>query len=999
MVLCNAMALSAESYVPREGQIPVSVYQTTKDRPFHEIKTTPFTKHSYQALVPFDLDAAVPATEYLGCGISMTDASCWILSEMNQEERRALYDMAFSKKGANLSMLRLNCGSSDYATEVYNYNDHEGDVAMKHFSIERDELYMIPIIREVLSYRPDAYVYSAVWSVPGWMKDNGRMVGGRLLDKYVPAVANYWAEYLKAYRDRGIDIKAISAQNEPETDQLGGAPATLVSPEQENALIKEYFPKVFKKYGLDTEVWLLDHNYSRYERVLAQLEDARLREKIGAIAWHPYGGSPDDAAAIHEKYPDIPMHLTERGPSATMWTAQTCHWWCDVIFNALNAGCSSYTGWNLVLDENGAPNTGKSPCMGLFTKDSQTGELSTSTQYEVFCQFSPFVERGAQILKVSGPQAKWLRSIAFRNPNGDYVIVFSYDGQNGVADRERIEIKFKDQYLHLPLPKDTWSMTTVVIRNSAQPESGNSVRPEPEDPNVTVITLLEGEKWWGGAINDGDRQPYSDIKPLDLSRENLGGATAPFLLSSRGRYVWSDRPFSYSFEGPVLKIESRYGKVEPVLAGSTLKDACLAAMKAHFPFNGVTPPELFFTKPQFNNWIEIYINGINQKVVDEYTDAIAANDFPCGVYMMDGGYLTHQGSNTFVPEDFPDPEAMFSKIRSYGWKSLIWAAYFVSADSREYKSLRYHPNTGARDYLVHRSRGKEAAILRWWSGISAAWDLTNPEVSDYYVGWMKEFLGRYGIDGIKFDAGDPASFFSDNDFRFYQKDAEPVDYVNCWNRVGLEFPWNEFRSGFRVGGMPLVMRLHDKKHTWEDLRKISPQMQLSGLMGSPYAVADMVGGGDCVSFPPSGFTIDHKLFIRSCQLQALMPMMQFSLAPWRVLTKEECDICRHFAELHVAFGPYIMELARHASKTGEPILRSMEYEFPGMGYDRQMQQFMLGSRYLVAPVTDEDDHVTVYLPKGKWKDDLGKVFKGPQVIQLQNVPLDRLPYYERMDLK
>ena len=57
---------------------------------------------------------------------------------------------------------------------------------------------------------------------------------------------------------------------------------------------------------------------------------------------------------------------------------------------------------------------------------------------------------------------------------------------------------------------------------------------------------------------------------------------------------------------------------------------------------------------------------------------------------------------------------------------------------------------------------------------------------------------------------------------------------------------------------------------------------------------------------------------------------------------------------------------------------------------------MLGPKYLVAPVTEENDSKTVYLPAGKWRDDLGKVFRGPKVLQLENVPIERLPYYERL---
>ena len=108
-------------------------------------------------------------------------------------------------------------------------------------------------------------------------------------------------------------------------------------------------------------------------------------------------------------------------------------------------------------------------------------------------------------------------------------------------------------------------------------------------------------------------------------------------------------------------------------------------------------------------------------------------------------------------------------------------------------------------------------------------------------------------------------------------------------------------------------------------------------------------------------------------------------------------MCRRFANLHVEFGPYIMEQVHHASASGEPIMRSMEYEFPGNGYETVNQQFMLGPRYLVAPVVNEDDSKTVYLPAGIWKDDLGQEFNGPQVLELKDVAVDRLPYYERID--
>ena len=145
-VCASAMA---QVYVPQEDGIRFKVLQTTKDKPLHQIRTSSFTQHPFTTMKSIDLDAATPSHEYFGCGVSMTDASCWILSQMDPEARHKLLKDAFSTRGMNLSMVRLNCGASDYSTDLYNYNDTPGDVEMKNFSIARDEAYIIPIVKQI----------------------------------------------------------------------------------------------------------------------------------------------------------------------------------------------------------------------------------------------------------------------------------------------------------------------------------------------------------------------------------------------------------------------------------------------------------------------------------------------------------------------------------------------------------------------------------------------------------------------------------------------------------------------------------------------------------------------------------------------------------------------------------------------------------------------------------------------------------------------------------
>ena len=516
----------------------------------------------------------------------------------------------------------------------------------------------------------------------------------------------------------------------------------------------------------------------------------------------------------------------------------------------------------------------------------------------------------------------------------------------------------------------------------------------------SAVDLLPGEVWWGGGGGDGHNQPYGKGDSKRINLHTCGSTSSPLLISSRGRYIWSEKPFAYAFKGGRLILDSYEERLSPVKVGNTLKEAYLSVAQTHMRFNGEAPPDVFFTRPQWNNWIEIFLNGVNQKVVDEYTADLAASGFPCGVYMMDGGWLSHQGSYEFYERDFPDPKGMFGRINAQGWIPLIWTAHFVSPDSREYKRLRYHQKFKGLDYLAYRKApgSREAAVVRWWSGVSAVYDLTKPDAMAFYVKTLKDFAAQYGIKGFKFDAGDPG-FFVD-DCRFHDESAEPVDYTRLYAELAArEFPYHEIRVSWKCGGLPLVTRLNDRSHAWTGDRgqdTVIPQVIACGLLGCPYLVADMVGGGWETSFV--GRKIDERLFVRSAALQSLLPMMQFSLLPTRHLSPEGVELCRGFAKLHMDFAPYIMELVRHASKTGEPIVRAMEYEFPHQGFNRSMQQFMLGSRWLIAPVVTPDDNVTVSLPSGRWLDDLGEPHEGPKTLQLKDVPLSRLPRFRRTDI-
>ena len=510
-------------------------------------------------------------------------------------------------------------------------------------------------------------------------------------------------------------------------------------------------------------------------------------------------------------------------------------------------------------------------------------------------------------------------------------------------------------------------------------------------PYISTIEPLEGEKWWGAATFFGSHMPYDNFDEKDLSASNYLNQSAPLFVSSKGRYIWSDKPFKFSVKDGVITIESEFEKVEPVIAHKTLKDAYLGAAKMYFDAPRKIPQDVFFSMPQYNTWIELMYNQ-NQADIEKYADNIIKHGFPVGVFMVDDNWQNHYGNFDFRAEKFPDPKAMTDRLHAKGFKVMLWICPFVSPDSAEYRELK------KAGFLLKKKGGSSPAIVEWWNGMSACYDLTNPDAREHLKNKLLETQKKYGVDGFKFDAGDKAAVSYGVDFF---GGATPSDFCQSWAKMGLDFPYNEYRACWKMGLQPLVQRLQDKSYSWDGIRQLIPDMLAAGLLGYPYACPDMIGGGEFSSFLNPDMTpidvskIDQKLIVRSCQIHALMPMMQFSVAPWRILDKEHLEICRKFANLHKQFGPYILELARYASKTGEPIVRHMEYEFPNQGFELCKDQFMLGDKYLVAPVLTPEDSREVSLPKGKWKDDLGKVWNGGSKIKI-DVPIDRLPYFEKM---
>jgi glucosylceramidase len=374
------------------------------------------------------LDPGKKFQEILGFGGAFTDAACYMFNQLSPPAREQLFHEMFHPSEMGLSVCRICVGSSDYALKIYSFDEGEPDPDLKRFSIEHDRAYILPVLRQARLANPELFLFASPWSPPGWMKFNGTMLGGSMTRHSLPAYARYFLKFLQAYAAEGVPLQAITPQNEVDTDQDGKMPACIWAQEYEIEFVRDHLGPLLESSGIPAKIWILDHNYNLWGRVMDEFEDDQLRKYCNAVAWHGYAGTPDRMSKVQEAFPGVEMYWTEGGPDykdpgyATDW----CNW--GLTFSTvLHNGCRSITAWNLALDELGRPNIGPFSCGGVVTINSQTNEITRSGQYWAFAHFSRVIGRGARRFDSQSAAAD-LQHVGVENPGGQQVLVVTNAG-------------------------------------------------------------------------------------------------------------------------------------------------------------------------------------------------------------------------------------------------------------------------------------------------------------------------------------------------------------------------------------------------------------------------------------------------------------------------------------------------------------------------------------------------------------------------------------------
>jgi glucosylceramidase len=389
-----------------------------------------------------------------GFGASITDSSAWLLSQkLTAAQRNAVLKQLFdTKQGIGLAILRQPMGSSDFSLADYSYDDMppgESDPQLKHFTIDRDRQYIIPVLREALTVNPKLKIIASPWSPPGWMKTSGSMIGGTLLPSSFAPLARYFVRFVQSYEAAGVPIFAVTPENEPRNIPAD-YPGMGMTAEEQATFVREHLGPAFRDAHLKTKIMIFDHNWDMIDFPDMILSDPHAAEFSAGTATHCYGGGPEAQTKLHDHFPVKDIWLTEcsggEWQKGNLLVAQASL----VIETTRNWG-KSVVLWNLALDQNHGPHLGGcTDCRAVVTIDHSTSPTTVipTVDFTALAHASKFVAPGALRIDSSSSEESPLKHVAFRNPDGSIVMLVLNPATTAIT----FNVVMQGQYATYELP-------------------------------------------------------------------------------------------------------------------------------------------------------------------------------------------------------------------------------------------------------------------------------------------------------------------------------------------------------------------------------------------------------------------------------------------------------------------------------------------------------------------------------------------------------------------
>lgn len=440
----------------------ITWYSTTEKVPFQAETYTQGTQvDSFVKL------SGIKDQKITGFGGCFNELGWVALLDLSDEKKKEVLDLLFDEgqDGLKFNLCRMPIGASDYATKWYSHNETEGDYEMKHFSIERDYVHLLPFIKEAYNRNSEMKMFASPWSPPTWLKYPQAYNFGKLIwtPENLNAYALYFTKFIQAYEKIGIKINQVHVQNEPMVSQK--FPSCKWTGEEFAEFIGKYLGPAFEREAIDSEIWLgtlngpepdfFDRNlttgYDNYANLVLHDQDAAKYVKGVGYQWAGKYG----IAQTHESWPEIGLMQTENECGEGKNTWEYAKYIYGLFRHYFTNGANAYVYWNMVLHQDGESTWGWKQ-NSLVSVLPGKNEYVLNHEYYVMKHFSPFIKVGAIRLGLSGHFAS--NSVAFENPDGEIVFVIFNPFKAGKC----VELTLGEDTYRFELKAD--SINTMVIK-------------------------------------------------------------------------------------------------------------------------------------------------------------------------------------------------------------------------------------------------------------------------------------------------------------------------------------------------------------------------------------------------------------------------------------------------------------------------------------------------------------------------------------------------------
>lgn len=392
------LAFSTASLNTTPGVVNQIVTHGDKSSLFQQLAATPSFTTATNNNPTLELNPGSTFQSMDGFGYTLTQGSAYVLmTQMSSTQRASILTELFSPvDGIGVSFIRLGIGATDLSTSVYTYNDlpaGQTDVNQANFSLNGpDQTHLIPVLKEILTIVPSMKIIATPWSAPAWMKTNGSLSGGNLKAEYYDSYALYFVKYLQAMKAQGINIYAVTPQNEPE--HCCNNPAMLMTATEQTNFILKLGPAI-QNANLGTKIIVYDHNCDHPEYPTAVLNGPAGAYADGA-AFHLYAGNISAMTTVHNNTGKN-VYFTEQytGSSGSFlgdlgWHMQ------NVMLGGTNNWAKVALEWNLANNSTYGPytNGGCTNCLGAVTVASN-GAVTRNVAYYIVAHMSKYIRPGA----------------------------------------------------------------------------------------------------------------------------------------------------------------------------------------------------------------------------------------------------------------------------------------------------------------------------------------------------------------------------------------------------------------------------------------------------------------------------------------------------------------------------------------------------------------------------------------------------------------------------